>query len=257
MNEKRHAHVRTLLRQSRLATSDERAGTFAEQAADILLTFLNKPLLAQLVYQFAARKISDPSALEKIIEELKWTSGQRQRNLEATLKALTENRLERHVFEERVQTYLPQLVADGDFREEVLSVLRSRERFDHIVTLLERCAKHANATERRCILLALGHALRFGKGNLPAAAHAFEELVYLDPHDREAWGELLECLDDSGDNDGLLQALNRRIELTTGLEREQLERQAKLLNQTSHAIVDGFTDRHKSYSGSSEQQLAS
>lgn len=229
-NTKRRLHVRSLLKQAKNASSDELAGNYAEQAGDILLTFLAKPFCASRVYHYATQKLQNPVKLLRALDEMGWMFGTKQKIIDEAIENLAETRPDIETFQERVKNYLPRLINDGDLRDAVLSALRSRERFDHIVLMLSECAKEAKSTHRRHILLSLGHALRFGRGDLPAAASVFEQLVALDPNDREAWGELLECLDDSGDDQGLVDALSRRIILTNGLEREQLEKRYQSRN---------------------------
>mgnify|MGYP006172018371 CR=1 FL=1 len=51
-----------------------------------------------------------------------------------------------------------------------------------------------------------------------------------DPDDREAWGELFECLDELGEDARLADVLERRIERSSLLERKELiRRRAELL----------------------------
>src|SRR5262249_26354889 len=56
-----------------------------------------------------------------------------------------------------------------------------------------------------------------------------QALVDEDPDDREAWGELLECLDALGDRERLAAALGRRADRSTGIERREIVRRRAAL----------------------------
>jgi tetratricopeptide (TPR) repeat protein len=250
---RRRLQVRALLALAKSAPIPRDACTYAEQAGDVLFAFLKRPLLARIAYSYAASRSEDPSALMGAIREI----DQKQK---ATLNGTQDPVLERlqeimanatdvaddnekqelriqaadlliadrpdfESYNARVNLLLPWLCVDASLREEALSALRDRERYDYIIHLLKACLPRVWDGERRGVLLKLGHALRFGRGDLAGAADCFEELIGLNENDRESWGELLECLDDSGDHERLVLALQKRIGLTQGLEQRQLIRQ--------------------------------
>lgn len=108
-------------------------------------------------------------------------------------------------------------------RAEALTILRDSEAWEAVVTVLETSLAYATDDDR-AIRMELVSVLRTGVEDDARAAKHLEVLVERDPHDREAWGELLEAYESLGDDDRLADALGRRVERATGLERRELVR---------------------------------
>ena len=121
-------------------------------------------------------------------------------------------------------------------REDALRLLRDAEADAVVVELLETSLPRVDAAMRRVLRLELVAVLREGLEDHERAATHLESHVRETPEDREAWGELLECLDDIGHADRLIDALGQRIALTAGMERrEMVKRWSELLLQQGRA----------------------
>ncbi len=145
------------------------------------------------------------------------------------LRHLVEGKPSHAQWLNRLEIVKQWLVQDLQFQDELLATLRDSERYDAMTDALRLCIAHVPPERARALRLQLGHALRFCKGDLKSAADAFEELIKIDSSDREAFGELLECLDELGEDARLASILQRRIEATAGLERQVLARQRELV----------------------------
>lgn len=261
-NPRRRLYVRMLLSLAKIS-SGEQSASYAESAADMLFGILQKPKLALIVYRYAAEKRGQAEQLVEAIQSLESAVSkpavvqeqEKDKAFEMLISAMQQaletgdevvrselrlqatqglllNRPSVKVIEERLQILAPWLRIDDTLRDELLSALRSRERHDAMVVVLEHCLKQEKSHEqRRNLLLQLGHTWRFGLSDLLKAADCFEQLVEEDPNDRLAWGELLECLEDAEEEERLAKALEKRIQVTTGLEQRELFRQLKVLNQ--------------------------
>lgn len=125
----------------------------------------------------------------------------------------------------RIAYLEPYLTKSEDLRAEVLALLRARERYSGISTLLRGLINSKSLTDPRPAYLELGEVLRFGMRDLPQAIDCFDSVLAYDPKDRRGWTELLESLDDAGDKKRLANALERRIGMTAGLEKKMLQKQ--------------------------------
>ncbi len=146
----------------------------------------------------------------------------------------------------RLHELRPSLVDRADLRGQALVLLRDAEAWDAVALVLEDAIAAADAEAgrpeagdgagdkraalRRALRLELVSVLRTGLDDEARAVTHLQALVDEDPDDREAWGELLECLDALGDKPRLAEALGRRAERSAGIEkREIVRRRAALL----------------------------
>lgn len=132
----------------------------------------------------------------------------------------------------------PALRRSAERRDQALAVLRDIESWDHVAVVLEDAVVATDdSAERRRLRMQLVSVLREGTDTDAAHARAAEHLGQLvdeDSTDREAWGELFECLERLGDLDALQVALGRLANVLgptpTHLEARQLvRRRAELL----------------------------
>lgn len=114
------------------------------------------------------------------------------------------------------------LVLPKQRRDDALRLLRDAEADAVVVELLEAALPRVDASTRRALRLELVAVLREGLDDHSSAASHLESHVDEMPQDREAWGELLECLDELGQAERLIAALSRRIALSSGMERREL-----------------------------------
>lgn len=131
------------------------------------------------------------------------------------------------ILDRRVAYLNPFLCKSEDLRAEVLALLRARERYSAIATLLQGLIDSKSLTDPRPAYLELGEIFRFGLRDLPNAINCFDAVLAYDTRDRRGWTELLESLDDAGDKKRLAKALETRIGMTQGLEQQMLEKQHK------------------------------
>jgi hypothetical protein len=124
----------------------------------------------------------------------------------------------------RLSRLRPALLHRGDLRGQALMLLRDVEAWDAVASVLEDAVAAALPTERRALRLELVSVLRTGLEDEGRAVEHLQALVDEDADDREAWGELLECLDALGDKPRLAEALGRRASLAAGIERRELVR---------------------------------
>jgi len=141
------------------------------------------------------------------------------------------------VLQPRLDDLRPALRRSAERRDQALSALRDVEAWDAVATVLEDAIVAVDDTvERRRLRLQLVAVLREGiddeAAHVRAATH-LQQLVDEDSGDREAWGELFECLEGLGDREALQDALGRRataLGSPTSLEGRQLvRRRAELL----------------------------
>lgn len=152
------------------------------------------------------------------------------------LEILFRDRPGTEEFQKRIDAIQWWLASDSQLREELISELRSKERFQNVITVLSLCVKAVKVPERKALLMQLGHTYRFGVSQLDSARECFQAVVDDDPDDREAWGELLELLGDLDDDEALSNALKKRIEVSIGLEKRELVRQrAEILKRLDRA----------------------
>ncbi len=149
----------------------------------------------------------------------------------------------------RFSALKPALAQDRERRLEALHLLRDAEAFDLVAELLESALAHGSVEERRPLRMELVAVLRDGLEDPARAAVWLEEQVSEDPDDREAWGDLIECLEELGENARLVTALARRIERSTGLERRELiRRRTELLlrlGRAEEAVTDLLAAREE------------
>lgn len=143
----------------------------------------------------------------------------------------------------RLDKLRPSLVRKPELRGEALLVLRDAEAWGAVASVLEDAvfglgassgaATKALPTEARALRLELVSVLRTGLEDEARAAAHLQALVEEDPDDREAWGELLECLDALGTapehRARLADALGVRASLAAGIEKRELVRRRSLL----------------------------
>lgn len=124
----------------------------------------------------------------------------------------------------RLARLRPILAERADLRGRALTLLRDQEAWGPVAEVLEDALGAALPSERRALRLELVSVLRTGLEADARAVPHLQTLVDEDADDREAWGELLECLDVLGDKDALASALGRRAERASGIERRELVR---------------------------------
>jgi hypothetical protein len=137
----------------------------------------------------------------------------------------------------RLDAIRPALRRSAERRDAALAVLRDLEAWPAVATILEDAIVAVDDTvERRRLRLQLVAVLREGIDDTGAhtrAATHLQQLVDEDANDREAWGELFECLEHLGDREALQAALGQRaavLAAPTSLEARQLvRRRAELL----------------------------
>jgi hypothetical protein len=134
----------------------------------------------------------------------------------------------------RLEALRPSLARRPDVRSLALVALRDAEAWHAVAVILEDAVACAPPTEARALRLELVSVLRTGVEDEARAAEHLQALVTADPDDREAWGELLECLDALGPAPAhrarLDEALAARAARATGIEkRELVRRRAQLL----------------------------
>ena len=129
---------------------------------------------------------------------------------------------------ERLDVLLPAFRRNPALRDGGLTALRDIEAWPAIVVILEDAViVEDGLPERRALRLQLVSVLRDGvesTQNEERAAVHLQQLVDEDDGDREAWGELFECLDRLKDTDRLQRALGLRAEKADGIERRELVR---------------------------------
>ena len=137
----------------------------------------------------------------------------------------------------RMQQLRPSLVRQPQLRPQALIVLRDAEAWAAVASVLEDAlvpvdAMAPAAADARALRMELVSVLRTGLGDEGRAASHLQVLVEMDPEDRQAWGELLECLDalGAGHRARLATALGARAALVAGIEkREMVRRRAGIL----------------------------
>ena len=110
-------------------------------------------------------------------------------------------------------TVRPAFVRQPALRDAALTVLRDIEAWPAVADVLEDAVAVSVNGEGRTLRLHLVSVLRDGVDDSAAherAAAHLETMVTADVGDREAWGELFECLDHLGDSERLQVALGRR-----------------------------------------------
>ena len=256
---KKRLYIRVLMTQANNMLDESRKKAYLEKAADSLKFMLNKPKLAEVLYE-AAGKRPEVKSVEKAqsvkldpqIEIKKQESYIDQvyialKNLNMRLREeIEQEKIEKlygnicdillagkpshSKLQARLKLLSPNILASEDLLSDVLCLLRGKERFDAMAYLLKDLRNNCEADNFRIINLELGQVLRFGLRDIEGAVSCFEHLTQSDPTDRQAWGELLESLEDLGDNNKLTKVLERRLGVTKGLERDMLLKyQTKLL----------------------------
>ena len=126
----------------------------------------------------------------------------------------------------RLDALRPAIRRTPERRDQALTVLRDIEAWPETAQVLEDAVIVADdAGERRRLRLQLVSVLREGVDTTDAHAAAAEHLWQLvgeDEGDREAWGELFECLERLDDSTALAAALGRRAAVL-GASPENLE----------------------------------
>ncbi|MDP2344854.1 MAG: hypothetical protein Q8O67_28170 [Deltaproteobacteria bacterium] len=144
---------------------------------------------------------------------------------------------------ERLETLRPAFRRKPALRDAGLTALRDIEAWPAVATVLEDAVVvEDRAAERRALRLQLVSVLRTGVESTEAeerAAVHLQQLVDEDPVDREAWGELFECLDRLKDTDRLQRALGVRAETAEGIERRELVRRRVELLLTLNRGTEG------------------
>jgi hypothetical protein len=141
------------------------------------------------------------------------------------------------VLQPRLDDLRPALRRSAERRDLALAALRDVEAWEAVATVLEDAIVAVDdVTGRRRLRLQLVAVLREGiddEGAHRRAASHLQQLVDEDVGDREAWGELFECLEGLGDKEALQGALGHRaaaLASPTSLEGRQLvRRRAELL----------------------------
>ena len=109
-------------------------------------------------------------------------------------------------------------------RQELIRALRGGEHYEPMIRVLEFQEKLSSGEDKRNILMELGSITRMGMDDAKLAAKYFDQIIKVDKDDREAWGEYIECLEEIGDHQLLLDAISKRCSRAQGLERRQLMR---------------------------------
>ena len=106
-----------------------------------------------------------------------------------------------------------------------IRALRGGEHYEPMIRVLEFQEKLSSGEDKRNILMELGNALPGWEWTTrKLAAKYFDQIIKVDKDDREAWGEYIECLEEIGDHQLLLDAISKRCSRAQGLERRQLMR---------------------------------
>ena len=143
----------------------------------------------------------------------------------------------------RLDALLSVWAAVDKHRNEVLRVLRDAEAWPAVVKLLERAVDVTEDAVGRQLRLELVDILRVELEDNERAAEHLERLIARQPDDREAWGALLETLDDLEDHQRLADALGRRASLTKGIEQRELVRRRVELSLEHGFVGDGLVEQ--------------
>ncbi len=149
-----------------------------------------------------------------------------------------------HAVVSRLELLRPALRRHPSLRDGALTALRDAEAWAAVATVLEDAVVVEDVPERRRALrLQLVSVLRDGVDSLQAeerAAVHLHQLVDEDGDDREAWGELFECLSRLNDVEGLQRGLERRAARADGIERRELVRRRVELLLSLNRGADGL-----------------
>lgn len=183
------------------------------------------------VSEAANTEALDPAKIDQVMIALKNLSEKVKESSEDNKPALFEQLSELLVvgkasaekINDRLKLLMPYSLASKEFCEVILSTLRGKERFASMAFFLARLIEKSSGPQKNAFQLELGQVLRFGVRDVEGAVVQFETLVTENAADRQAWGELLECLDDLGDRAKLAQMLEKKISISSGLEQKTFQ----------------------------------
>lgn len=124
---------------------------------------------------------------------------------------------------ERLDSIWDYVAAKPVNRSVILRVLRDAEAWEKVAQLFEASIQYEEERERE-IRLELAYVYREMLENPEIALEHLDGILLVNEEDREAWGEVFECLEDLGDPRRLVERVERRIQLVSGLERRELVR---------------------------------
>ena len=223
-----------------LGVLDRAAGAEPEAAARALLARLPEggPTAEALRTVLPAERLGDPRVALEVVVGLADALPEDAVATTAAATALLAGEGNAPLLLARLTRVRPVLAERPELRGRALTVLRDVEAWGPVADVLEDAIGAALPSERRALRLELVSVLRTGLEADARAAPHLQTLVDEDPDDREAWGELLECLDALGDQDALAAALGRRAERASGIERRELvRRRSGILVELGHGAL--------------------
>lgn len=116
-----------------------------------------------------------------------------------------------------------EVIDDESARRAILRALRDAEDWTRVSQLFEDVLKR-NPNTAREYRLELAYVYREMLEQPDRAIAHLDRLLADDSADREAWGEIFECLEDIGDRQRLADRIDQRLRLVSGLEKRELTR---------------------------------
>ncbi|MCP4502792.1 MAG: hypothetical protein GY822_22870 [Deltaproteobacteria bacterium] len=143
----------------------------------------------------------------------------------------------------RLDALLPVLASTDRFRVEALRLLRDGEAWPGVVRLLELAVDVSADDVSRVLRLELVDVLRSELEEFERSAAHLERLLVAHPEDRQAWGALLETLEELEEYERLADALGRRAGHVSGIEQRELVRRRIQLSLEHHYVEKGLLDQ--------------
>jgi lipopolysaccharide biosynthesis regulator YciM len=123
----------------------------------------------------------------------------------------------------RLEPIWEQAASNARNRSALLRILRDVEEWEKVAHLFEISLPHENERERE-IRLELAYVYREILEQPRKAVEHLDLILVGDESDREAWGELFECLEELADVRRLIHRIEDRVRIVSGLERRELVR---------------------------------